>query len=121
MLGRLSSFVSTPKDSPPSVAEPIEDPLSSLSSSLRSALPSTSRLPLPIPSQLEDLKSQLPIACSSCESCEDEEEDGEFPELPKKFDMNLDSDMVGDIISEFSSLVFDLIDPSCEEEEVLRC
>ena len=102
MLGRLSSFVSTPKESPsPSTVQPVEDPLASLSSSLLGALPATGRGPLPVPSQLEDLKSQLPIACGSCESCEEDEEDERaFPELPKKFDMDLETPMLGDIISE---------------------
>lgn len=106
MLARLNSFVSTPKDSPPppsaDTVDSIEDPLASVASSLASALPTVGRPPLPIPSQLEDLKSQLPIACSSCDSCEDDEEEGEFPELPSKFDMDLETEMLGDIISEFS-------------------
>ncbi|KAL7412620.1 Sucrase/ferredoxin-like-domain-containing protein [Mrakia frigida] len=108
MLARLNSFVSTPKDSPPppsaDTVDSIEDPLASVASSLASALPTVGRPPLPIPSQLEDLKSQLPIACSSCDSCEDDEEEGEFPELPSKFDMDLETEMLGDIIKPMNRL-----------------
>ncbi|KAL7412502.1 Sucrase/ferredoxin-like-domain-containing protein [Mrakia frigida] len=97
MLGRLKSFVTTPTPSSEK-----NDPFSSLHSSLKSALPAPPPLPLPKASQLADLKAEIPTSCSSCDSCEDEEGEGaqgdhDFPELPRKFEVDLTSEMLGSV------------------------
>lgn len=93
MLNRLKSLVST---TTPYSESP--DPQKSTSGPA---------LPLPSAKHLEDLRSEIPTACSSCESCEDEGEEhdeSEFPELPRKFDVDLSSEMLGSV-SECTSLV----------------
>jgi len=105
MLGRLKSLVSTPTPSSEN-----SDPFSSLHSSFKSALPGPPPLPLPKASHLADLKAEVPTSCSSCDSCDDDEEGGEaqadheFPELPRKFDVDLTSEMLGSV-SESSFLL----------------
>jgi hypothetical protein len=50
-------------------------------------------LRLPKTAQLELLKSAVPL--STCEGCEIEEEEYDGPVLPSKFDVDLDSELLG--------------------------
>lgn len=124
MLQRLKTLVS-PEASPSSSRPASPPPATGAVDEVRPA-----QLVAPMPSSgiMGQLQGQLPL-CAACDACDDDEEDGSddgpHSELPRGFDMDLEGDMLGDIISERaspsrSSWTLELIDPCPRAEPMTR-